>query len=106
MKHLVVVLTEPTEGQQKTFNDYYENTHLDEVLESTGWKSAQRFLLTDETGAACPLPYLALYEVDTDDPKTIIPHLNATRAKRQQSDSLNRQTAGVWVFSTIGEKHV
>ncbi|NDG93394.1 MAG: hypothetical protein EBY55_09695, partial [Gammaproteobacteria bacterium] len=41
-RYLVLVLTEPTEGNEARFNEYYEHTHLDEVIESTGWKSAQR----------------------------------------------------------------
>jgi hypothetical protein len=44
------VLTEPTPGKQAEFDDYYENLHLGEVLATTGWDSAQRFVLTDEVG--------------------------------------------------------
>ena len=105
MKHIVVVLTEPTEGREAEYNDYYEKLHLDEVLASTMMSSAQRFKLTDQQGAKCPLPYLALYEVEADDPKDVLVDLNATRAERVQSDSLNKRTAGVWVFSPIGPRH-
>ena len=35
-KHVVVVLSEPFEGQDDAFNDWYENTHIDEVLTSAG----------------------------------------------------------------------
>ena len=35
-RYLVLVLTEPTEGNEARFNEYYEHTHLDEVIESTG----------------------------------------------------------------------
>ncbi len=105
MKHIVVVMTEPTAGREDEYNDYYERIHLDEVLASAGWDSAQRFRLVDEAGRPCPLPYLAFYEVEADDPADIIPHLNATRAQRQQSDALNKATAGVWVFSPTGPRH-
>ena len=47
-RYLVLVLTEPTEGNLDRFNDYYENIHLDEVMATTGWSSAQRFKLVDE----------------------------------------------------------
>ena len=104
MKHMVVVLTEPTEGNEKEFNDYYENVHLEEVIETTGWSSAQRFELSDEVGAKCPLPYLALYEAEADNPKEVIEKLNETRPQRIQSASINRRTAGIWVFSEIGPK--
>ena len=105
MKHLCLVLTEPMEGKAAEFADYYENVHLDEALSTTGWESAQRFVLTDQIGQACPLPHLALYEIEADDPKTVIRKLNDTRAQRRQSDSLNRKTAAVWVFSESGPLH-
>ncbi len=105
MKHIVVVLTEPTEGREAEYNDYYEKLHLDEVLATTIMTSAQRFKLADQQGMACPLPYLALYEVEADDPKQVLANLNAGRPQRVQSDALNRSTAGVWVFSEIGPRH-
>ena len=105
MKHLCVVLTEPTQGKAAEFDSYYENVHLDEVLATTGWESAQRFVLTDQNGQKYPLPYLALYEIEAPDPSVVIRKMNDTRAKRQQSDSLNRRPAAVWVFSATGPKH-
>ena len=104
-KHLVLVLTEPNDGKEAEYHRYYEDQHLDEVLESTGWLNAQRYELVDGVGQDCPLPYLAIYETDDDDPKSIIPHMNATREQRAQSDSLNKRTAGVWVFRATGPEH-
>ena len=88
-KHLVLVLTEPVEGQEDQFNDYYENLHLDEVLSTTGWRSAQRFKLAAQAGADCPLPYLAVYEAEADDAESVLKVLNETRSERQQSEALN-----------------
>ena len=62
-KHVVVVLSEPFEGQDEAFNDWYENTHIDEVLTSAGVDSGQRFELTAEEGIKSPHKYLAFYEV-------------------------------------------
>lgn len=104
-KHLVFILTEPTEGQEDAFNDYYENVHLDEVIETAGWKSAQRFKLAGQAGPECPLPYLAVYEAEGEDAASIIAGMNETRDQRQQSDALNRGTGRVWVFEEIGPKH-
>ena len=41
MKNIVVVLTEPAEGREDDFNDYYENLHLDEVLATQEIRDAQ-----------------------------------------------------------------
>lgn len=104
-KHLVLVLTEPTEGNEDAFNDYYENIHLEEVLESTGWLSAQRFRLKGEAGETCPLPYLAVYEAEAENAADVLKTLSDTRSQRQQSNTLNRRTGRVWVFEQMGPKH-
>ncbi len=104
-KHLVLVLTEPTEGREEEFNDYYENTHLEEVIASAGYKSAQRFKLVDEAGEGAPLPYLAVYEAEAENAEDVLKTLNDTRSQRQQSKSLNKRTGRVWVFEEIGPKH-
>ena len=95
MKHVILVLTEPTAGREDEYNDYYENQHLDEVLQTTGWKNAQRFRLVDEQGMRCPHGYLAMYETEADDAPEILEKLNATRSRRVQSGALNKKTAGV-----------
>jgi hypothetical protein len=104
-KHLVLVLTEPRGDKENEFNDYYEYTHLDEVLQTTGWQTAQRFKLVDEAGEACPLPYLAAYTVEAEDSEEILNTLNETRPQRQQSDALNMRTGRAWVFKEIGPEH-
>ena len=105
MRHLVLVLSEAVPGREAAFDDWYVNTHLEEVLASAGWASAQRFELRDQQGRPCPLGHLALYEVEADDPADILPHLNATRGARAQSTAFNRSTAGAWVFSPLGPRH-
>ncbi len=104
-KQLVLVLSEPTEGQEEAFNRYYEDLHLDEVLQTTGWNLAQRFKLVDQVGKECPLPYLALYETEANPEKSAIEVMNETRSEREQSGSINKRTAGVWVFEEIGPPH-
>jgi|TARA_B110000967_G_C18814425_1_gene525354 hypothetical protein len=104
-KQLVLVLSEPAEGETDEFNRYYENLHLDEVLETTGWKTAQRYQLVEQAGQECPLPYLAVYEAESVEGKSAIARMNETRSQRQQSGSLNRRTAGAWIFEAIGPEH-
>ena len=104
-KHIVVVLTEPVEGREDEYNDYYENLHLREVLETTGWDNAQRFRLVDQQGLECPHQYLAYYETEAENSAEILERLNKTRADRVQSDALNYKTAGLWVFEETGPRH-
>ena len=105
MKHLVLVLSDPTEGQEDEYNRWYEDLHMKEMLSTTNWKSAQRFVLKDELWNKSAHNYLAVYEVEADDPKDVLRQLNATRAERQQSPSIDIDNTAVWVFSEIGPKH-
>ncbi|MEM7078692.1 MAG: hypothetical protein AAF513_08700 [Pseudomonadota bacterium] len=104
-KHLVMVLTEPTHGQEDEYNDYYDHTHLDEVIATTRLVSAQRYKLAGEAGEGCPLPYLAIYEAEGDNADDILANMHATRAERQQSAALNMGTGRIWVFEELGPKH-
>ena len=70
-KYTFMVLTNPVEGQEDTYNDWYTNRHLADVLNVPGFVSAQRFKLADAQRGGSPQPwrYLALYQIDTDDLK-------------------------------------
>ncbi len=104
---IVHVLSEPTEGQEDAFNDYYEHTHLDEVLATAGWARAQRFKLGAQLGTqGCPLPYLATYEAQAESAEEVLEQMAATRHLRQQSAALNKRTARVWVFEATGPEHL
>lgn len=104
-KFKVLILTEPTAGNEAEYNDYYEDLHLDEVLSTTDLLTAQRFRLAACAGEAPPLEYLALYDAEAESAEAVIGNLNETRSRRQQSDSLNYATGRVWVFEEIGPLH-
>jgi len=104
-KQLVLILTEPTTGNEDEYNDYYNNLHLDEVLETTDLQTAQRFKLVGQAGEPCPLPYLAVYETEAEHAEDVLANLNENRAQRQQSGALNKRTGRVWVFEEISPKH-
>jgi hypothetical protein len=60
-----VVLTNPVEGREAEYNDWYSGTHLAEVVALDGFKSAQRFALADPLRMRdAPYRFLALYEAE------------------------------------------
>lgn len=105
-RHLVVVMSNPVEGREAEFHDWYENTHLDEVLATCGWESAERFSLSAERGTRCDFSHLAVYEAEAESPEAVLDVLNATRNQRQQSDAIDLRNAGLWIFTPAGERHV
>lgn len=65
---LLVVLTEPVEGREDEYNDWYTNDHLVDVLAAAGFRAAQRYQFVPSKLSRNPAaPYLAIYEVDAAD---------------------------------------
>lgn len=64
---LLVVLTNPVEGREDEYNDWYTKQHLDDVLAVEGIRAAQRFeWVPSKLSRNAPYRYLAIYEVDED----------------------------------------
>jgi hypothetical protein len=59
----MVVFSNPTQGKEDEYNDWYDNVHLPEVCALGGVVGASRYqLATDD--AEAPHRYLAIYELD------------------------------------------
>jgi hypothetical protein len=70
-ENLFLVFSNPTEGNEARFDDWYDNTHLAEVLAVPGVVSAQRYELAPMAipGNGVPPPphrYLAVYGLDRE----------------------------------------
>lgn len=105
-KFLVVVMTNPREGMEEEYLDHYENTHLDDVLATTPFTSARFFKLEEQRGAEAEHGFMALYETEADTAEEVIEQLEANRDQREQSKTINRRDAALWVLSPRGERHV
>ena len=82
-----MVFANGVEGREDEFNDWYENTHLGEVLQVPGFVSAQRFqLLGDPAGGA---KYLAVYELSGDPQKALAALGEAVANTMNMSDSMD-----------------
>jgi len=67
-KYKFIVLTGPVPGQEKEYNDWYQNVHLKDVVAIDAFKTAQRFRLQQAVMPVPGLPsYLAIYDIETDD---------------------------------------
>jgi len=68
----LVVMTGPKPGRDEEYNDWYNNQHLADVVAVPGFRSAQRFKLKDAMGNEHRNNYLAIYEIDSDNPKAVL----------------------------------
>jgi hypothetical protein len=68
-QYLLLVYSRPVAGQEAAYHQWYDGTHLADVIAVPGFKAAARYV-------PVPLPpatqtsgeYLAIYEIKTDDP--------------------------------------
>lgn len=68
-RYVFVVRTNPVEGREDEFNDWYSGPHLDDLGRLPGVVSARRFRIADAQirDTASTHRYLAIYEIETDD---------------------------------------
>jgi hypothetical protein len=106
-RHTFVVFTNPAEGQEDEYNDWYDNTHLHDVLKVEGFVAAQRFKLADTDPAQeFPHRYLALYEVESDDLGKVAQALSEAGDSGAMfvSESLDRPDAIARYFTPITDR--
>ena len=74
-----IVLTNPKSGQDDEYNEWYSNTHIQDVTRIPGVVAAQRFKwVARSPDARTPVfSYAAIYEVETDDVEATFAKLSA-----------------------------
>ena len=67
-RYKMVVFTHAVAGLEKEFNDWYQNTHLQDICAIKNFAAAQRFAFTmNITDGPDLAPHLAIYDIETDD---------------------------------------
>ena len=72
-KYYFVVVSNPVAGKEDEYNKWYNEQHLSDVLKVPGFVAAQRFKATQDGGL--PGRYVAIYEMEADDPQTVLTEL-------------------------------
>jgi len=102
----VLIFTNAVAGSEAEFNDWYETTHVDDVLATAGFHAGQRFGLELVAGLPMPNTHLAIYETQGESPQEVVHRLNETRVNRVISDTMDASQFAIWVFTPLGERHV
>lgn len=102
-KYKFIVLTEPVEGRDAEFNDWYQNVHLGDVVAIEGFTAAQRFRFAKTLGGGEDeaFPYLAIYEIETDDIDEVLAELNRRRGTERMGIS---EALGPKVYAVVYEE--
>jgi hypothetical protein len=98
-RHLYLVFSSPVEGRESEYNEWYSNIHLRDVLKVPGFVAAQRFKQAE--GA-----YLAVYEIESEDPGEALGALGRAAKDMNMSDALDRDNISTMLFSPITDRLV
>ncbi len=104
-----IVLTNPVEGREDEYNDWYSNIHLPDLVAIPGFTAAQRFKATDLGDGTSPkFKYLAIYEVETDDIKATMDGMMARAGtdKMVLSDALDVEGVYNVLYEPFGARAV
>jgi len=104
-KFKLVALSTPLEGKEAAFNEWYKNTHLHELIALPGVKSAQLFKQVFKMMGADSNPYLAIYDIECDDPMAFLGALGEAVAagKVTAGDTMDMSTTYTSLFTELGE---
>src|SRR6267142_7014244 len=68
-RYVYTIFSNAVSGKEDEFNRWYTEEHLDDVLRVPGFVAAQRFKLSADGPKGLSGRYLAVYEMDIDDPQ-------------------------------------
>jgi hypothetical protein len=105
-KYRMVIFTNAVEGKDKEYNDWYQNTHLKQIVSIKSFVQAQRFRFHTNIipGSANPSRYMAIYDIETDDINATLGAMNemAASGRMPLPDSMAPPTIGA-VYEEFGE---
>jgi hypothetical protein len=110
-RNVFMVFSNPVEGKEPEFNQWYEAVHVPQLLATPGFVSAQRFDVHERAAdreAGLPPPahrYVAIYEIEGDIDATMAAVGEAMLDGRlDMGDSLDRSTAAISFWTPHGPK--
>ena len=102
MKTYFIVMSNPIKGKENEYNEWYSNTHLQEIVKINGFISAQRFKLTDEQHMEDQTyKYMAIYEIENENIGDSIKKLNEAAESFTMAPVIDVDNVHVSIFKSI-----
>jgi len=104
-RYAFLVFSDAVVGKEDEYNRWYNERHLEDVLAVPGFLAAQRFRLTLEDAAA-PARYLAIYEIETDDPQRTLAELQARAGTTAMpvSEAFENSAVKTWLYGAVSAR--
>jgi hypothetical protein len=99
-KYVMVVQSKAAEGRDDDYNEWYDTMHLADICALPGVTGGRRYDFDSSLMGAPGQPYLALYEIETDDIGAVAAELGkrSMDGTIRQSDSLDGPASVLWFY--------
>jgi hypothetical protein len=98
-RYRLVVLSNAVKGREDEYNNWYTHQHLDEVVAVPGFATALRMKLLQPVAGEYEHKYLAIYDIDADNPDDAIEALKDSASSNMFiSEALDLDTIKCAVF--------
>jgi hypothetical protein len=107
-KFKLIALTTPVAGKEEQFHTWYQDQHLPQMVAFPGMRGAQRYKLTTKLMGSDTNPWLAIYDLETDDPMAFLAAVGEASAagKLTQSDAADMEKTYTALFEEYGKRVV
>jgi hypothetical protein len=102
----LVALTRPVPGREDEYHNWYNTVHLPELVNQFKMKGAQRYQLVAKLIGADENDFLAIYDVECDDPGVFLGQMGeaAASGKMTPSDATDAGTTYTALFGEYGPR--
>lgn len=107
-KMKLVALTRPQPGREDEYHEWYNTKHLPELVNQLGMAGAQRYKLVAQLMGQSENEFLAIYDIEADDPMTFLAAMGekSKSGALTQSDAQDFGTCYTALFAEYGERVV
>lgn len=98
--YILVVPSSAKAGEDAAYNRWYDEQHLRDVCAIPGITAGHRYEPDPATPTPAEADYLAIYQIETDDPRAVIAELTrrAQAGEMEISPALDTATARMMLF--------
>ena len=99
-KYVMIVQSRAVPGREEEYARWYDTVHIQDICAVPGVKSGQRYEATPFTVGAPGAPVLTIYELECDDPTSVLKEIGRRSADgtMRRSDALDPASATMWFY--------
>ena len=103
-RYQMVVMSDPVEGCEKDYNQWYQDVHLPQLVALEGIRSARRLRRVRTLGERETYSYMVIYDIETEDIDAVLDNLIsvAMAGEITMSDAIDRENAHAAIYEELG----